>query len=95
MFRNGREKENFHETIFFFSLETLVVTHMTKEKNIAGFFCHKLRFCNPCISATRCYRPFTFQTKNSDITNRLSLKYKWFTAYSCKNKVIVKLEFVA
>ena len=36
MFRNGREKENFHETIFFFSLETLVVTHITKEKNIAG-----------------------------------------------------------
>ena len=57
-------------------------------------FCHKLWSFNPCISATRSCRSLTFQTKNSDRSNILSLKYKRFTASGCKDKVIRKLEFV-
>ena len=48
-----------------------------------------------CISATRSCRPITFQTKNSDRSNILSLKYKRFTASGCNDKVIRTLEFVA
>ena len=63
---------------------------LTKELS----FCHKLRFFNPYIFATRSCRPLKFQTKNSDISNILSLKYKRFT-FGFKDKVIRKLEFVA
>ena len=57
-------------------------------------FCRKLKFCYPCILATRDCRPLIFQTLNFVRTKSLSLKYQRFMPLGCKDLWIRKLKFV-
>ena len=56
-------------------------------------FCHKLLYSNSDIFATRCRRPFIFQTKNYVRSNSQSLRF-WFAPSGCKVMGIRKFEFV-
>ena len=54
---------------------------------------NKLRFFNSCIFATRCQN--TFCIFNFCTTNSLNFEIKLAKSSGCKNKRIIKLEFVA
>ena len=49
---------------------------------------------NPYIFATKCRRPWIFQTMNSVRANNLSLKFQTFTPLVCENIGIRQFEFV-
>ena len=57
--------------------------------------CHKLKFSNHYIFATKCRRPSIFQTLISVTINNLSLKFQKFKPAGCEDKGIKKFEFVA
>ena len=52
-----------------------------KEKELS--FCHKLKFSNLYIFATKCRRPLIFQTVISVRSYNISLKYQRFTPFCC------------
>ena len=55
-------------------------------------FCHNLS--NLYIFATKCRRPFIFETMNYVRPNNISLKYQRFTSSDCKDIGIRQFELV-
>ena len=56
---------------------------------------HKLKYSNPYIFKTRCYKPLIFQTQVIWLNRFHSLKYLRSTTFGSKDKVIRNSEFVA
>lgn len=56
--------------------------------------CHKLRYFNPYIIATKYRRSSVFQTIKSIGSKYLRLKYQWCIPLGCKDIEIKKCEFV-
>ena len=71
------------------------IIHFWHDRKELSFFCHKLRFSNPYIFATRFRWSLIFQTMNSVWSNSRSLKYQRFTRSGCKDIGIRKFEIVA
>ena len=61
-----------------------VTCHNSEFRTKKMSFCHhKLKFLNPFIFKTRCFRPILFQVQNSDKSKSQSLEYQWFTPSGC------------
>ena len=62
--------------------------------NWKRFFCHKLGFSNPKISATNVLDLWYFKTMNCVWLNNLSLKYPKFSSFGYKYIKIRRFKFV-